>query len=72
MVYTYAALEAEYDIGPAPDLIPATNWEWCISILQISDYLNLVPDAVAIIDPLPTGFSPDVFSIASDAYLIAA
>jgi len=46
----------------------ATN----VSIHAILLNWYTVPDAVAIIDPLLEGFSADVFSIASDAYLIPA
>jgi hypothetical protein len=37
-----------------------------------NDNYVYVPEAVAIIDPPPLGFSVDVFCIASEAYLIAA
>lgn len=69
-------MDAEYDIGPAPERTPAT----IKFLLHMSNcmYQKLfvihvhIPEAVAIIEPLPAGFSAEVFCIASEAYLIAA
>lgn len=49
-----------------------SNARHIIRIYAIVFGKHIVPDAVAIMDPLLVGFSADVFSIASDAYLIAA
>jgi hypothetical protein len=71
---TYAALEAEYSLDPAPERIPATMVQHVVSnkLSTAHDTSQLIPDAVAMIDPPECSLPPlPVTCMAALAYLMA-